>query len=172
MSVILIVDERPAIRAALDVLLSSDNHRVVGRRGPEEGLQTLAVEPVDLVVLQVEYADEEVPGETSLAFARAARTAHPSLPIVALAAHGHPAIPELIAIDGVEHMAVPWNNEHVLRTVRSLLDRPMRMRTEPSKTDIEDALLDSRGVIARAARQLGMSKDALYELMRKLRLTN
>lgn len=41
---------------------------------------------------------------------------------------------------------------------------------EPSRTEIEDALARARGVIAQAARELGMSRQALYRRMEKLRL--
>jgi transcriptional regulator of acetoin/glycerol metabolism len=41
---------------------------------------------------------------------------------------------------------------------------------EPDKAEIEGALSRARGVIARAARELGLSRQALYRRMEKLGL--
>jgi len=41
---------------------------------------------------------------------------------------------------------------------------------EPDRAEIEDALVRARGVIARAARELGLSRQALYRRMEKLGL--
>ena len=41
---------------------------------------------------------------------------------------------------------------------------------EPDRAEIENALSRARGVIARAARELGLSRQALYRRMEKLGL--
>jgi transcriptional regulator of acetoin/glycerol metabolism len=41
---------------------------------------------------------------------------------------------------------------------------------EPDRAEIESALARARGVIARAARELGLSRQALYRRMEKLGL--
>jgi DNA-binding NtrC family response regulator len=41
---------------------------------------------------------------------------------------------------------------------------------EPDRAEIEQALARARGVIARAARDLGLSRQALYRRMEKLGL--
>ena len=41
---------------------------------------------------------------------------------------------------------------------------------EPDRAEIEGALARARGVIARAARELGLSRQALYRRMEKLGL--
>jgi DNA-binding NtrC family response regulator len=45
-----------------------------------------------------------------------------------------------------------------------------QVEREPDRAEIEDALVRARGVIARAARELGLSRQALYRRMEKLGL--
>jgi transcriptional regulator of acetoin/glycerol metabolism len=46
----------------------------------------------------------------------------------------------------------------------------MLLEREPDRAEIEGALSRARGVIARAARELGLSRQALYRRMEKLGL--
>lgn len=173
MSTVLIIEEREAVRTALEILLSLNGHRVIAASGPEQGLRSVAAEQVDLVILQAEPADDDIPGETSIALMRAIRTSRPSVPFVVLTAPDKRAVAELLSAEGIEHITLPWNNEHLLRTIRFLLDQPRSAAhggAEPSESDIQQALLRTRGALSRAARQLGMSKDALAQRLRKLRL--
>jgi DNA-binding NtrC family response regulator len=64
MPTVLIIDEREAVRTALEILLSLNGHDAICTSGPEDGLRAIATEAVDLVVLQAERSDEHLACET------------------------------------------------------------------------------------------------------------
>jgi transcriptional regulator of acetoin/glycerol metabolism len=80
----------------------------------------------------------------------------------------------LLSADAVELVTTAWNDRQLLHTVKFLLEQNSTAPgcAEPSDADIEQALLRARGTLAKAARQLGMSKETLIRRMHRLRMMN
>jgi DNA-binding NtrC family response regulator len=131
--VVLVIDDLEAVRTALDVLLSLQGARVVGAASPQEGLDRLGREPVDLVIQDMNFRREATSGEEGMALFREIRRRHEDLPIILLTAWTHleTAI-ELVKAGAADYLAKPWDDARLLTTVRNLLDL-RRARTESTR---------------------------------------
>jgi DNA-binding NtrC family response regulator len=120
---VLVIDDSEAVRTALDVLLSMHGARVIGADSAESGIDTLAREPVDLVVQDMNFRREATSGEEGVALFRQIRTQHPDLPVILLTAWTHlETAVELVKAGASDYVAKPWDNARLLTTVRNLLD--------------------------------------------------
>ncbi|HEY8507008.1 MAG TPA: sigma-54 dependent transcriptional regulator [Steroidobacteraceae bacterium] len=120
---ILVIDDNEAVRTAFDVLLSIHGARVLGASNPEEGLQVLAREPVDLVIQDMNFRREATSGEEGIALFREIRSKYPDVPIILLTAWTHlETAVELVKAGASDYIAKPWDDSRLLTSVRNLLD--------------------------------------------------
>jgi DNA-binding NtrC family response regulator len=120
---ILVIDDNEAVRTAFDVLLSMHDARVLGASNPQEGLQVLAREPVDLVIQDMNFRREATSGEEGIALFREIRSKYPDVPIILLTAWTHlETAVELVKAGASDYIAKPWDDARLLTSVRNLLD--------------------------------------------------
>lgn len=93
-----------AMRVAVEISLSLAGYRVVTAGNAEEGLCAIAASLPELVVVQAEWPDEDVMGETVGALLVAIRAGHSSLPFLVLASADYRMSEELIEDGAVEHV--------------------------------------------------------------------
>lgn len=123
MPTILIIDDNDAVRTALEVLLALQGHRVLAANGPDEGLRTLAKEPVDLVLQDMNFRKQATLGEEGVALFHATRERYPTVPIVLLTAWTHlQTAVELVKAGAADYVAKPWDDARLLTTIRNLLE--------------------------------------------------
>lgn len=122
-SVVLVVDDGDAVRTALEVLLSLHGARVVGAASPQEGLNLLDREPVDLVIQDMNFRREATSGEEGMRLFLEIRARHEYIPIVLLTAWTHlETAVELVKAGAADYLAKPWDDARLITTVRNLLD--------------------------------------------------
>lgn len=117
---LLLVDDEPGVLSALRWLFLPFNYRVLTAASGYEGLQTLAREPVDLVI-----SDMRMPEMDGAAFLEQVRLRWPRVMRLVLTGHADMAA-TIDAINRGEiwrYLAKPWNNEEVILTVRDALER-------------------------------------------------
>ncbi|MHB1873058.1 MAG: sigma-54-dependent transcriptional regulator [Steroidobacteraceae bacterium] len=120
---VLVIDDSPAVCAALEVLFALHGARVIGVGSPAEGLDALRREPVDLVIQDMNFRREATAGEEGVALFHDIRRAHPDLPIVLMTAWTHlETAVELVKAGAADYIAKPWDDARLLTTVRNLLD--------------------------------------------------
>ena len=120
---VLVIDDSEPVRTALDVLLSLHGARVAGASSPDEGLDALAREPVDLVIQDMNFRREATSGEEGVQLFHEIRARYPDLPIVLLTAWTHlESAVELVKAGAADYIAKPWDDARLLTTVRNLLD--------------------------------------------------
>ena len=123
MPTILVIDDNPAIATALDVLLSLHNIRTLCAQSPEQGLDMLAREPVDLVIQDMNFVADTTSGEEGVALFRQIRQAHPDLPVILLTAWTHlEAAVDLIKAGAADYLAKPWDDRKLMTTINNLLE--------------------------------------------------
>ena len=83
---VLIVDDNPAVREALALLLSLREIASVGARDGAEALAVLERERVDAVIQDMNFSDDTTSGEEGIALFRAIRERQPDMPVVLLTA--------------------------------------------------------------------------------------
>ena len=145
MRTVLVIDDNPAVTTALEVLLSLNEIRSLTARSPDEGLEILRRERVDLVIADMNFHEDTTSGDEGVALFRAIRAAHPDLPVILLTGWTHlETAVELIKAGAADYLAKPWDDAKLLATVENLLE-----------------LAESSREVARIKRARRKSQDAL-----------
>ncbi|ODU48525.1 MAG: sigma-54-dependent Fis family transcriptional regulator [Lysobacteraceae bacterium SCN 69-48] len=123
MPVILVIDDNPSVGTALDVLFSLHDIRTLCAQSPEQGLDILAREPVDLVIQDMNFVADTTSGDEGVALFHRIRQAHPDLPVILLTAWTHlEAAVDLIKAGAADYLAKPWDDRKLVATVNNLLE--------------------------------------------------
>lgn len=123
MPTILIIDDNPAVATALDVLLSLHDIGTLRASSPQEGLDVLQRNTVDLVIQDMNFVADTTSGEEGVALFHAIRKAHPDLPVILLTAWTHlEAAVELIKAGAADYLGKPWDDQKLIATVNNLLE--------------------------------------------------
>ena len=123
MPTVLIIDDNAAIAIALEVLFSLHDIAALRAASPEEGLDILGREHVDLVIQDMNFTADTTSGEEGVALFREIRKRHPDLPVILLTAWTHlDAAVELIKAGAADYLSKPWNDERLLTTVTNLIE--------------------------------------------------
>jgi DNA-binding NtrC family response regulator len=123
MPTVLIIDDNAAVAMALEVLFSLHDIAALRALSPEEGLDLLAREPVDLVIQDMNFTADTTSGEEGVALFREIRTRHPDLPVILLTAWTHlDAAVDLVKAGAADYLPKPWNDERLLATVVNLIE--------------------------------------------------
>jgi DNA-binding NtrC family response regulator len=165
MPTVLLIDDNPAVRTALEVLLSLQGLSVVQASGPDEGLHLLAQSDVDLVIQDMNFRREATTGEEGVELFHHIRKLNPDLPIVLLTAWTHlETAVDLVKAGAADYLSKPWDDARLLTTVRNLLQLRSAILEKQalarSRREVREALkerFDLRGVI--------YDSDAMHELL-------
>ena len=154
MPTILVIDDNPAIGAALEILFSLHEIDTVFVDGPQAGLARLRAGDIDLVVQDMNFEADTTSGEEGVALFRAIRAAHPDLPVILLTAWTHlESAVELVKAGAADYLGKPWDDRKLLATVNNLLElsqtRQQLARRDASAQRRRRALdgLDLRGYV-------------------------
>ena len=120
---VLIVDDNPAVGEALSLLLSLHDIRALVAHGPEEALQLLDGEPVDVVLQDMNFSADTTSGDEGVALFRAIRARRVDLPVVLLTAWTRlENAVELVKAGAADYLAKPWDDAKLLATLENLLE--------------------------------------------------
>jgi DNA-binding NtrC family response regulator len=130
---ILIVDDEIAIRESLQTLLEMEEYRVETAETGEDGLNKIAEQPFDLVLL-----DFALPDKNGLEVLRDIRDRDPSLAVILITAYGTVENAVMAMQGGASNfIQKPWDNEKLLADVRSAIGR---RRAEEENVQLKRAL--------------------------------
>jgi DNA-binding NtrC family response regulator len=119
---VLIVDDQPAVRTALEVLFELHGLETLTAATPEDALDLVAREDIGVVVQDMNFTQHDTTGESGVALFRAVRKLDADLPIVILTAWASLEIAVQLVKEGAsDYMAKPWEDEKLVRIVRKLL---------------------------------------------------
>ncbi|MET0935751.1 MAG: sigma-54 dependent transcriptional regulator [Luteibacter sp.] len=123
MRCVLIIDDNPAVGEALSLALSLRDIRPLVAMTPEDGLATLAIERVDVVIQDMNFTADTTSGEEGVALFKAIRSRYTDLPVILLTAWTHlEAAVELVKAGAADYLAKPWDDTKLLATVENLLE--------------------------------------------------
>jgi len=130
---ILIIDDEVAIRESLQTLLEMEDYRVETAESGEEGLNKIAEEPFDLILL-----DLALPDRNGLEILREIRDRDPSLAVILITAYGTVENAVLAMQGGATNFVQkPWDNEKLLADIRAAV---ARRRAEEENIQLKRAL--------------------------------
>jgi DNA-binding NtrC family response regulator len=134
---VLIVDDQPAVRTALETLFELNNLPTVAVSTPEAALQQLATEDIGAVVQDMNFAASETSGGEGEKLFRAIRDLDPDMPVLLMTAWTSLETAVALIKDGAsDYVAKPWDDQKLLRTVqnlvslRSLKQENLRLRAQ------------------------------------------
>ncbi|GAA3945559.1 response regulator [Chitinophaga oryziterrae] len=152
---ILIIDDDIAVRVSLQLLLNSNKYDVTVAEGPEMALRVISQDKPDLIILDLNFTIE-TSGEEGLFLLSKIRQINPTVPVILITGWGSIEL----AVSGMKAGAndfinKPWNNEHLLQSVKTLLD--LQEYTSESHTRKElDKIYHFQHIIGEDARMLNI----------------
>jgi two-component system nitrogen regulation response regulator NtrX len=150
---ILVVDDEPAIRDTMRMILEYDGHDVVAAGSGPEGLAAVEREAPDLVFLDV-----KMPGLDGLEVLSRLRGLSETLPVVIISAHGTNATAlEAGRLGAFRFIEKPLSKEQVLDAVREgveLASLRRENRTLRSALETRHQLVGESGALARVMDQV------------------
>jgi DNA-binding NtrC family response regulator len=144
---VLVVDDQPAVRTALEVLFDLSGLRAVFAATPEEALAMIASEEIGVVVQDMNFRRGATTGEEGTALVRAIKRLDPDLPILIMTAFTSlESAVGLIKEGASDYIAKPWDDEKLVRAVKNLL----RIRSlEQDNVRLRAPILRAREELAR-----------------------
>ena len=129
---ILIIDDDPAIRTSLNLLLKREGYTIFTAADPEEALKLLPRITSGLILMDMNYS-RATSGEEGLALLKDIRQTNPTAPVLLMTAWASIQL----AVEGMklganDFISKPWNNENLLKTVATNLTLTERQ----TETDI------------------------------------
>ncbi|MBK6515057.1 MAG: DNA-binding response regulator [Polyangiaceae bacterium] len=170
----LLVDDDTAFRCALQGALRRRGVRAVTAASVEEGAHLLEDEPVDLIAV-----DYRMPGTDGLTAITRYRRICPDAVIVMLTGFGDIPLTVAAMREGADTLLTkPVDVDRLLREVGSIpaerdgTRAPASTRTyrleEVERETIEAALNDAGGVVATAAKMLGIDRRTLQRKLKRI----
>ena len=168
---ILIADDNEAILTAMHYLLDNYFEQVLTTSKPDDIIKLMAQQPIDIVVLDMNFTLGVNSGNEGLFWLRTIRKQHPLTPVVLLTAYADVGL----AVKGLKNGAAdfitkPWDNDELLRKLKDVLETQNEIITldEMEKDHIRRTIDHCHGNLTHAAELLGITRQTLYNKMRKL----
>jgi DNA-binding NtrC family response regulator len=155
MPTVLIIDDNNSVAIALEVLFSLHDIDSLRAATPEQGLALLARSEIDLVIQDMNFAEDTTSGAEGIALFREIRDLYPDLPVILLTAWTQLDVAvDLIKAGAADYMAKPWNDQRLLATAKNLLElgqtnRELRQRVQRERRQRRDLeqRYDLRGMV-------------------------
>ena len=119
---ILIIDDDIAVRTSLNLLLKNQAYEVRVAEGASEAILTIKNQLPSLIILDLNFSID-TSGNEGMQLLGQIKKINPNIPIILLTGWGTIEL----AVQGMklgadDFLNKPWNNEHLLQTVKTLLD--------------------------------------------------
>jgi len=139
---ILIIDDDPAIRTSLKLLLKRENYTVLSATNPSEALTQLSHLDSGLILMDMNYS-RATSGKEGLALLEKIRRQNPEIPIILMTAWASIQLAvEGMKLGASDFISKPWNNEQLLKTIATNLTLTEKHREVDSGNTREE--LDRR----------------------------
>ena len=138
---ILIADDQPDILSALRLLLKREGFDVASATSPAGVLDVVAREPVDVALVDLNYARDTTSGAEGLELLARLRESSPELPVVVMTAWASVDLAvEAIRSGAQDFIEKPWDNQRLLSVLRNQVELS-RARRASERLASENALL-------------------------------
>ncbi|MCG7537362.1 sigma-54 dependent transcriptional regulator [Pseudoalteromonas sp. OOF1S-7] len=141
---LLIVDDKADIRLSLHLLLKNSGFTTIQCSSLSAAAQTLAEQPIDLVLLDMNYELDTTSGQEGLNFLSEHAVPDPSSPaFIAMTAWSSVNLAvEAMQRGAVDFFAKPWDNHAVLMMIKKHLGLRQMTRTQQSAVPASKQTLD------------------------------
>ena len=119
---VLIVDDQPAVLAALELLFDVHGFETLAARTPEQALSLVRSEELGVVLQDMNFHRDATSGEEGEMLLHAIRKLDPELPVVLMTAfQSLEAAVRLVRAGASDYIAKPWNDDKLVATVKNLI---------------------------------------------------
>jgi DNA-binding NtrC family response regulator len=119
---VLIIDDQPAVRTALETLFEVHGLPAVSVASPDEALDLLATEDIGAVVQDMNFTQENTDGAEGASLFRRIRALDSDMPVLLMTAWtALETAVTLIKEGAADYIAKPWDDDKLVRTVRNLV---------------------------------------------------
>lgn len=167
---ILVIDDNPSILTALKICLGGTFEQILTLSRPDTAPTLLQQEPVDIILLDMNFSLGVNSGQEGLLWLRTFRRLHANIPVVLITAYADIQL----AIKGLKSGAAdfitkPWDNDELIRTLKDAIDRSQEVETLESieSIHIHKVVDQCHGNISRAAELLGITRQTLYAKLKR-----
>lgn len=167
---LLAVDDNPAILTALKICLKDVFRQILTLSSPDTILTLLNQEPVDIILLDMNFNLGINSGQDGLFWLRTLHKKHPDIPIVLITAYADVQL----AVRGLKSGAVdfvtkPWDNDALIRTLKDAVEhsREIVPLQQLESDHVLKAVEKCHGNISKAAELLGITRQTLYAKIKK-----
>lgn len=178
---LLVVDDNRSVLAAVKLLAEMKFDRVVTTTSPSRIPALLREETPDCILLDMNFNSPVTNGNEGLYWLSEIRRLSPSTPVVLFTAYAD--VP--LAVQGLKEGAIdfvskPWDNArllqtliHAVRSIPTATPAPqLNSGTPPTLEEIErrmiaEAIADNGGNLTAAATQLGITRQTLYNKIKR-----
>ncbi|MBQ8487582.1 MAG: response regulator [Prevotella sp.] len=168
---ILVADDNASILTAMHYLLDDFFEQVLTTTHPDDLLKMMAQQPIDIVLLDMNFTLGVNNGNEGLFWLRTIRRQHPQTPVVLLTAYADVAL----AVKGLKNGAAdfvtkPWDNDELVHRLKDVLDRQNEIVSleEVENDHIRRTVDHCHGNLSQAAEILGITRQTLYNKMKRL----
>ncbi|MCF2520522.1 sigma-54 dependent transcriptional regulator [Dyadobacter sp. CY351] len=134
---LLIVDDDLAIRTSLILLLKKEGFEVRGVGSPDETFDILKTVTPELILLDLNFSIE-TSGKEGMQLLQQIKKRYPAIPVILITGWGTIDL----AVRGMKEGAIdfitkPWQNDHVLQSVRTILNLSQTLPLSGSRKKLE-----------------------------------
>lgn len=141
-AVVLFVDDDQDVLTSAQVLLERNGLRMLTARSPAEAWSVLAAEPVDVVLLDLNFARGATSGAEGFEWLAEIRAHDPQAVVVVVTGHSGINIAVAAMKAGASDFVMkPWNNPRFLETVRAAVALRRRRAGDQEAPALDDDLL-------------------------------
>lgn len=174
----LFLDDDADVLAAAELVLMRNGFDLATAQTPDAAEALLAEQDFDVLLLDLNFRRGDTSGEAGMAFLRKRMLDRPHLPVVIVTGHSGMAIAiEAMRAGAQDFVVKPWNNDRFVASLRAAIDSPRVRPPAPPPRDlnlerserdmIRIALERHQFNISQAAKDLGLTRAALYRRMEK-----
>lgn len=158
-SKILFVDDDPNVLKTAEFLLKAAGYEFLSAANPAEAYSVLAAQPIDAILLDLNFSRAQMSGEEGLACLRDIRRHNPHAAVIVVTGHSGLTIAIQALRAGAHNFIMkPWNNERLLDAIEDALSqrpRPAEASAAPADSGVIvgdcDAIVRVRDLVARYA---------------------
>lgn len=152
---ILIIDDDVAVRTSLSLLLEQEGFTTACADGAVAAVSLLKQQTPELIILDLNFSID-TSGNDGMRMLQQIRQMHPDVPVVLITGWGTIQL----AVQGMklganDFLNKPWNNDHLLQTVRTLLNLHERKVEKHSRNQL-DKLYDFGQIIGQDPQMLSI----------------
>jgi DNA-binding NtrC family response regulator len=150
---ILIIDDDIAVRTSMQLLLNNEGFETASADGPEVALRMIEQKNPELILLDLNFS-LDTSGKEGMALLGQIKKINSSIPIILITGWGSIEL----AVKGMKMGAndfinKPWNNEHVLQSIQTLIDLRKKDKQKHSRKEL-DSLYDFHHIIGEDPKML------------------